>query len=79
MYVKCLAVGLCLLMAESGIGGWAKLGSAYNAPEREPVLSADEKNPKANSDPIYTSLRGIGFSGEYCPVENLIIKRDVAS
>ncbi len=78
MRLKALALGLCL-MAQAGIASSPKLDPATSTAESEAVPTPQEKNPKANSDPTYTSLRGIGLSGEYTSVEELTIKRDVAS
>jgi Peptidase family M1 domain len=79
MKTKALTLGLCLLMAQSGAAVWAKLEVPANGAEPNVVSPADERNPKANSDPTYTKLRGLGLSGEYSSVENLTLKRDVAT
>lgn len=48
-------------------------------PRSRAADGAEEKNPLANSHPIYTQLRTIGLSGEYSSLENLVLKRDTAT
>lgn len=76
MRIRVIAFCLCLLLAISGVAGRAAVASKVVEPVFSPV---DEKNPKANSDPVYSELRSVGLSGEYSPIENLTLKRDVAT
>lgn len=79
MKIRVIALVLCFVAAQTGGGIHASIAVA--ATEAEPAigLPVDEKNPKANSDPIYAELRAVGLSGEYSSVENLTLKRDVAT
>jgi hypothetical protein len=40
---------------------------------------AAEKNPRANSDPLYVQLRTLNLGEEYCHVERLQLKKDIAT
>lgn len=40
---------------------------------------AAEKNPRANSDPLYVQLRTLSLGEEYCHVERCQLKKDIAT
>jgi len=52
---------------------------AASAASASPTPIAEEKNPRANSDPIYTQLRAVRLSGDFASVENIALKRDTAT
>jgi peptidase M1-like protein len=42
-------------------------------------VASEVRNPRANSDPVYEQLRTLNLSGEFCPVEDLVVRRDTAT
>jgi hypothetical protein len=71
MVKKLLILGPSLLLLQ------LVLSQAHMAPGM--TLWADQKNPKANSDPLYMSLRNVRLSGDSLPVEQVSLKRDAAT
>lgn len=60
MSIRVIALGLCLFIAQSGTGVWAKLETPTKSTESNTVSPAGEGNSKANSDPVYPSFAGSG-------------------
>ena len=79
MKLRAIALGLCFIVAQSATASLARVEYSSNDSGSSTASPGDDKNSKANSDPIYTKLRTIGLSGEYSPVENFTLKRDVAT
>ncbi|MEW6735708.1 MAG: M1 family aminopeptidase [Acidobacteriota bacterium] len=76
MAKKILILGVCLLILLS-MGVSPNLDvSAFDA---NPNVYSEDAPAKANDDPIYQKLRASGLSGEYAKLENLALKRDVAT
>ncbi len=75
---KPVAISFLVLLASVAVGR-VQVGFFGPAGARLAYLIADEKNPKANSDPVYTQLTNVGLSGESVPVEQFVLSRDTAS
>jgi Peptidase family M1 domain len=75
LFILFLVLVVCLPLGRTTLSLSASASSG-SQPHSEP---ADDKPAAANSDPTYVELRSAKLSGEAATIDNLVLKRDLAT